>query len=476
MPFKVPATIRGLLCVFGGFLIQLVVGSFHGTFGNMLPYLTSYRRQTNPELTNGDLAVLLPGAGITQGFVFTLSGFFLVPLIGCRACLIFGCLSFVASPILGYLVIDMPIPLLTLCLGSLAGIGLSTVIIPVMLIPVTWFPNKRGTVVGFIAAGFGLASTVFTPLQTFIINPDNVLPVLNTNNGTNSTEKYFEDPEVLERVPVYLLYISTVYGILSLIGIILCVEKPKESDSSKIKEKKVDVIKNSFKFLWREGFTNRDFYLLWLTRYMLLVVCGGILSHWKSFGLQLNPDDRQISIVGGVNGILNSVSRIITGALMDKLSYRVLMPTICAVLSLALVCIFWVGHAAFEGYYALIWLAYLLSFSHFASVPTQAIKLFQSQSSIILGAIGLSDSASYFTVAILNMICFSTDTPLFMPFFVSLSVFAGLSVIITALVREPKLNKNEKEEMKIEDESYMNTAYSGKVNSPIQLKPKGLII
>ncbi len=45
------------------------------------------------------------------------------------------------------------------------------------------------------------------------------------------------------RVPVYLLYISTVYGILSLIGIILCVEKPKESDSSKIKEKKVDIIK-----------------------------------------------------------------------------------------------------------------------------------------------------------------------------------------------------------------------------------------
>ncbi len=30
--------------------------------------------------------------------------------------------------------------------------------------------------------------------------------------------------------------------------------------------------------------------------------------------------------------------------------------------------------------------------------------------------------------------------------------------------------------MKLEDESYMNNAYSGKVNSSIQLKPKGLII
>ena len=36
---------RGLLSVFGGFLIQLCAGCYHGTFGNLLPYLTSYVRQ-----------------------------------------------------------------------------------------------------------------------------------------------------------------------------------------------------------------------------------------------------------------------------------------------------------------------------------------------------------------------------------------------------------------------------------------------
>ena len=36
---------RGLLSVFGAFLIMLCIGCYHGTFGNILPYLTSYMKQ-----------------------------------------------------------------------------------------------------------------------------------------------------------------------------------------------------------------------------------------------------------------------------------------------------------------------------------------------------------------------------------------------------------------------------------------------
>ena len=36
---------RGLLAVLGAFLCQLCAGAYHGTFGNLLPYLTSYIRQ-----------------------------------------------------------------------------------------------------------------------------------------------------------------------------------------------------------------------------------------------------------------------------------------------------------------------------------------------------------------------------------------------------------------------------------------------
>ena len=41
---------RGILCVLGAFLIQMCAGGFHGTFGNMLPYLTSYMRQVSTHI------------------------------------------------------------------------------------------------------------------------------------------------------------------------------------------------------------------------------------------------------------------------------------------------------------------------------------------------------------------------------------------------------------------------------------------
>ena len=42
---------RGVLAVVGAFLLQLVAGSYNGTFGNLLPYLTSFLRQVG----QGDL-------------------------------------------------------------------------------------------------------------------------------------------------------------------------------------------------------------------------------------------------------------------------------------------------------------------------------------------------------------------------------------------------------------------------------------
>ena len=75
---------RGLQAVFGGFLIQLCAGvnyiiiyisvsvymykvkfltclykgCYHGTFGNLLPYFTSYMRQVNANIIRNDKAYI----------------------------------------------------------------------------------------------------------------------------------------------------------------------------------------------------------------------------------------------------------------------------------------------------------------------------------------------------------------------------------------------------------------------------------
>ena len=41
-----------------------------------------------------------------------------------------------------------------------------------------WFPKNRGLANGLILFGFGFGSLIFNFIQTFIINPKNVKPVL----------------------------------------------------------------------------------------------------------------------------------------------------------------------------------------------------------------------------------------------------------------------------------------------------------
>ena len=78
---------EGLLTVLAAFLIQLCNGCYHGTFGNLLPYLSSYLRQvtsgleissvgnndffkSDSELTHGDVAMIFAYGGLSQGFSF----------------------------------------------------------------------------------------------------------------------------------------------------------------------------------------------------------------------------------------------------------------------------------------------------------------------------------------------------------------------------------------------------------------------
>ena len=53
---------EGLLTVLAAFLIQLCNGCYHGTFGNLLPYLSSYLRQ----VTSG-LEILVPQKVPSEG-------------------------------------------------------------------------------------------------------------------------------------------------------------------------------------------------------------------------------------------------------------------------------------------------------------------------------------------------------------------------------------------------------------------------
>ena len=77
---------------------------------------------------------------------------------------------------------------------SKMGAGaVNIIMLPTLLIPVTWFPEHKGLVskiypnlqqailgnqvLGIVTSGFGLSSTVFSPLQTLLTNPGNLPPL-----------------------------------------------------------------------------------------------------------------------------------------------------------------------------------------------------------------------------------------------------------------------------------------------------------
>ena len=61
--------------------------------------------------------------------------------------------------------------------GVVSASAANIIVLATIVIPVTWFPAHRGKVIGLVTSGYGLSSTLFTPLQTALVNPANIPPV-----------------------------------------------------------------------------------------------------------------------------------------------------------------------------------------------------------------------------------------------------------------------------------------------------------
>jgi len=59
----------------------------------------------------------------------------------------------------------------------------------------------------------------------------------------------------------------------------------------------------------------------------------------------------------------------------------------------------------------LVWSVFLLSFAHFSTIPAHAMALFQSpHSSVVVSAIGFSDTIAYAVLSLLNAVIMSDES------------------------------------------------------------------
>jgi len=399
--------LRGLGSVAGCVLVQLVIGSYHGTFGNLLPYFTSYIRQTLPHTTTASLAQVLSVGGLAQGFASLVAGLVLIPLVGSRGCLIVGSFLLVLANLLTYCSLDWGVEFVVATYGLLGGVSVALTMVPSVLIPLSWFPDHRGKISGLVFAGFGLSASVFSGLQSVLINPSNLAPKQEEHCiGEPSCPAYFDQRDLLDSLPLSMVVLSAIYTGLLVPGLLLAVERPKEEPSA---TGLTGRLREAGSYMVTSVLPTRSFHLLFHIRLLLMVVMAAFLAHWKTLLYTKKTDDWLISLVGGVNGVMNCLSRLLGGVLLDLVPF----PHLMAGISLPLAVI--VASAKFvESFYvllALVWFVFLLSFAHFSTIPAHAMALFQSpHGGVVVSAIGFSDTIAYAVLSLLNAVIMSDES------------------------------------------------------------------
>ena len=92
----------------------------------------------------------------------------------------------------------------------------------------------------------------------------------------------------------FMSFLAAIYLTVLSVGIILTREKPSElkKEEPHLKNR----VSNALNYLVTDVLRNKDFWLLWASRYFLLICGAGIISHWKTFSFTQNRNDKESEI------------------------------------------------------------------------------------------------------------------------------------------------------------------------------------
>ena len=207
------AQLISVLC--GGFLIHLSLGSVY-TYGNLAPYIVSYVRKrshpTNLQFTSATFVFAAQIAG--QGLSMALGGV-LEKRFGPRLVSLFGGWFMSIGVLLTYFAIQKSFWLLLLTYGFMFGLGIGIAYIGPISCAMRWLPKWKGIATGIVVSGFGLSALIFNTVQTGFINPTNIAP--------DSDTDYFEDPNLIDRIPYVFLVLGGSYAVMQFLGAIFLV-------------------------------------------------------------------------------------------------------------------------------------------------------------------------------------------------------------------------------------------------------------
>ncbi|CAH8621135.1 unnamed protein product [Schistosoma intercalatum] len=333
--------IFGCIAITGGILINLTFGYFY-TVANMVPYIMGYVQTAIDPYISDQASIWLSAIALAvQGISMPVGGI-IADKLGFRVVVAVSCLTMSGGVLSTYFTIRTTYVGVVITYAVLMGSGLGLGYSVVLTVAASWFPDHRGLIVGMVAGGFGLGALVFTPIQTALINPNNV--------KVNNVTRRFTDPDVLDRLPSAFLILGGILLFIQVIGFGLLRPKPtsKRASSSNTSNSnyspKASSSLNDKSSLSREinispkqVFRYIDFYLLWCIMFCDIIPITIITSAYKLFGQTFISDDRFLSAVATASSLFNCAGRIIWGEIVDRVSFKLPMCTMLLTWSVILI-------------------------------------------------------------------------------------------------------------------------------------------
>ena len=205
---------------------------------------------------------------------------------------------------------DVPVLILYLTYGVLAGVGIGIAYNVVIATVSSFFPDKKGICSGCLMMGFGASALVLGNLADAMFK---------SSIGWRAT---------------YIALGASILVVLSLAGILIgkpALNAPKANDAQSAQESDREELTS------RQMLCRPSFWMAFLCISFLAAVGSSVISFAKDIALSVNaPETLAVSLVG-VLSVCNGIGRIITGAVFDVIGCRKTMIcanifTICAAL------------------------------------------------------------------------------------------------------------------------------------------------
>lgn len=203
---------------------------------------------------------------------------------------------------------------------AIAGVGAAFVYSGSIATAVKWFPDKRGTVSGFITAGFGAGAALFIPIITYLIR----------TSGYNTA----------------FLYTGIGQGLVILL-VAQVLHNPGPEFKVSAMAKKVlspKIRRNSAQFNSIEMLLTPHFYLLFITFVMISVGGAMITVQGAPVAKSFNISGAALTSALVAGRLFNGAGRIFWGSVSDRIGREMAMFIPYSLQALSLIAVLVLGH------------------------------------------------------------------------------------------------------------------------------------